>query len=259
MPAKPPPSPAAILSRAGDLFRIRRILVGVSCGKDATATLDLCCQHFGPENVVAYFQYLVPDLSFQSSYLAYLERRYSPLEIIRLPHWLLSSLYRSSTFREPTAASAACSPVRIRDVSAYLLKLTGIRWMATGEKACDSVERNAQIRHCDAIDPKRRRIYPIAYLSDGAVFSYLRSRHIALPPEYGSLGLSRSFGSLWYREIAPIREKAPADYAKLLRHFPMLETQIVRYEMRAERQAVREKESAKESAKESEKTAAAAT
>ena len=183
-PQQPSQSPAAILSRAGDLFRIRRIIVGVSCGKDATATLDLCCRHFGPENVAAYFQYIAPGLSFQDSYLAYLERRYPPLSIIRLPHWLLAQAYRTSTFREPTAAASACSPVRIRDVSAYLRKLTGIQWFATGEKACDSVERNAQIRNCQAIDPKRKRVYPIAFLSDGAVFSYLKARRIALPPEY---------------------------------------------------------------------------
>lgn len=234
-------APRDILARATRLHTLSRIIVGVSCGKDATATLDLCAEHFPPHSIYAYFQYIVPGLSFQDSYLAYLERRYADAlaaPIIRLPHWTLSHLYRAFAFRERTLSGVVCPPVRIRDVFAYLRRETGADWIATGEKCCDSLERNAQIRHCQAIDATRRKLYPIAFLSQGAVFSYLRSRNIALPPEYGTLGSGRSFGSLWYREVAPIRERYPADYAKILRYFPLLEGQIVRREaaMKKEKQ-----------------------
>ena len=244
---KPAPHPLDVLRRAAETHHVRRIIVGTSCGKDSQVCLSLCIDRFGVENVAPFFMFTVEGLSFQDSYLSYIERRHAlPFPIIRIPHWCLSGLFRGHSFRHPTQQSAGVAKVTIRDAERYAqLKVVeqrgqkwsadspdieGRPWFATGEKAIDSVERNAQIRHCDGINADRRRVYPLAYWNHAAVFNYLKTKGIALPPDYAA-GAVTSFGGLWNRELEPIRRNYPADYAKIVKMFPLVEAQRVRAEM----------------------------
>lgn len=241
-PNQPPsrqPHPLDVLRRAvAPPHSISRVIVGVSTGKDSLAVLDLCCKFFGPENVRPYFMFLVPDLRFQSDYLSYLERRYS-LQILRIPHWGLSDLFRANTFRFYNTRSTSLRRLRARDIDAYLRKQTGIDWIATGEKACDSVERNAMIRRVSGIDTKRRRLFPLAFWQQATVYNHLKENSIALPPEY-SLSTaafdskrrnSMSFGNLWHKSIAWIKSRYPDDYQKIVRQFPLIEVQFLRQQI----------------------------
>lgn len=234
-----PLPPLAVVERAKSEFKIDSVIVGVSCGKDSIATLDLCATHFS--RIAAYFLYLVPGLSFQERYLSYLERRYS-IQIIRLPHFGLASLLRSATFRYPRLDALAAANLKPRHIDAHLRKLTGYEWIATGEKAIDSVERNAMIRQARGISVTRHRLFPLAYWSHSTVYNHLKSRQIALSPEYSQSGTfhnMRSFGSLWFRDVAWIEQKHPTDFAKIVEMFPFVPGQLVRYQER-ERRALEE-------------------
>jgi phosphoadenosine phosphosulfate reductase len=219
-----------VIQRAKSLG-IRRVIVSVSTGKDAAATLDLCVQHF--DEVQAFFMYLVPDLSFQERYLAYHERRYG-LKILRIPHWMLAAMFREGSFRHPTGKSRKVRNVKIRDIDAFVRKKTGLTWIASGERCADSLERNAQIKQAKGIHFQRHRFWPIGFWPTAAVYSYLRNRGIALAPEYGALPFS--FGSLWFRELKPIQERFPEDFAKICRYFPLVPAQMKRYEERERRE-----------------------
>lgn len=225
-PKQPPPHPLDVIRRARDEHGIRRVVVGVSGGKDSVACLSLCHEHF--DEVQAYFLYFVPGLDFQEDYLRYIERRFAPLSIIRLPHWSLSYWFQDSLFRHPTAAKKT-KLVKIRDIEEYLRQKTGIDWTSSGEKALDSVERNAILRRANGIDPARRKFWPLCYWNHAAVFNYLKLQGIALAPEYSSAGSPRSFGSLWAKDIAFIKEKFPADFAKIKKMFPLIESQLIRH------------------------------
>jgi phosphoadenosine phosphosulfate reductase len=242
-----PPPPLAVIQRAKSEFGVRSVIVGISGGKDSLATLSLCAEHFSIENVRGYFMYLCPGLSFQENYLAYLERRFAPLRIHRIPHFGLAQLFRSGTFRYLRNDAIAVPALKPRHYDAYLRKLTGLHWIATGEKAIDSVERNAMIRHAGGIDPKRGRIWPLAYWSHSTVYNYLKTRQIPLPPEYslnvgnqtgGRRGAQgHSFGNLWYQSVVWIRDKYPDDYEKIVRSFPFLPGQVLRWQERERRAA----------------------
>jgi phosphoadenosine phosphosulfate reductase len=223
-------SPTEIIERAASQFGVRRVLVGISGGKDSIATLDLCSRHMA--EVRGYFMYLVPGLSFQERYLTYIERKYG-IEIIRLPHWGLSGIFRAASFRHPSQRSRSVKVVKAKDVDCYLRQQTGIQWIATGEKAIDSIERNAQIRRCRGINVQRRRIYPLAFWNHAAVYNYLKFRQVLMPPDYKIKADGSSFGSLWARDLIPIRENFPEDYKKILQFFPLAEAQVKRYEFRA--------------------------
>lgn len=257
MPAAPAkskqPPPLGVIERAKSLG-IDQVIVGVSCGKDSIATLDLCHKHLS--RVAAYFLYLVPGLSFQERYLSYLERRYAPLQILRLPHWSLSRLFRGNTFRFVHRGSYKTRILHARDTDAYLRQQTGIDWIATGEKACDSVERNAMIRRVDGVDTRRRRFWPLAYWQQASTYNHLKTNAIALPPDYSLSAASFqpssscSFGDLWYRDIAWVKERYPADFAKIVELFPLLPAQLIRYAEREKREQ-REKQEKENGQKES--------
>ena len=221
---------------------IDTIAVGVSCGIDSVATLDLCVSHFA--NVRPYFMYVVPGISFQERYLAYLERRFN-VKIERVPHWMLARVLSDGVLRYKTIASASLRKCRPAHFFAWIRQRLNCQWVATGEKAADSLERNTQLVQGGGVQATRLRLYPLAWWSTADVQSYLASKHVMMPPDYRlnamlpeSLRNSRgsSFGGLInMREILPIAENYPEDYARIRKMFPLIDGQLVRWKMLNER------------------------
>lgn len=232
MAAEAIPTPA-ILTRARDEFGVQSVICGFSGGKDAAVTLDICHRFF--PRVEAYFLYLIPGLEFQESYLRFFERRYS-LTIHRLPSPVIAAWMREGGYRLPSTLAENTRRIKRIDIENSLRLKTGIEWFATGEKAIDSIERNAMIRNVRGLDPKRRQIWPVAYWNDAAVFSHLKTNNIPLPPDYrfsaGENYKPRSFGSMGPTELTYIREHFPADYQKIIAMFPLLEANLLNTEAR---------------------------
>ena len=235
------PPPFSVANRLRDEYGIQRVIVACSGGKDSIAALSVCREYFA--DVRAFFMYLVPDLGFQERYLAYIERRFELPPILRVPNApLLAQFFRRPRFRHPTEASVKAPRIQYREVYAYVRKKINEQaaigqggeggpggagqepflWIATGERAVESVQRNAMIRQCNAISDKRQVFFPLGYWNTSMVFSRLKTERVALAPEYGVLGHSHSFGSLFEDEIEAIRQTWPEDYAKILRQFPLL-------------------------------------
>jgi phosphoadenosine phosphosulfate reductase len=220
--------PYDVIERAKHEYGIREVIVSFSGGRDSLVTLDLCCQHF--ERVTGFFMYLVRGLGFQERYLSFCERRYG-VAIHRVPHWALSDMYRGSALRHPTVRSRRVRRLTLQHVDTYVRKLTGMEWIACGEKAQDSLERNAQIRRYNGVNPVRRRFYPIGFWPHNLVSSYIEHHHLPLSGEYGA-GLPFSFGRLWHEELLAIRQHYPEDYERICQAFPLVPAQVMRYEFR---------------------------
>ena len=102
------------------------VLVGFSGGKDSVATLDLCVRHFA--RVVPFFMYLVPGLSFQEAQIRWYERRYG-LEVLRVPHPMLSTWLRFGVYRKP---HYDWPEISFNDVYHYVRLQAGCWWMPEG-------------------------------------------------------------------------------------------------------------------------------
>lgn len=224
------PHPLDVIRRA-KAQGIEKVICAVSGGKDSVANLALCCEHFGAENVRAYMMFFVAGLSFQEKYLRYLEGRFG-VPILRLPHWGLTRLFRQAALRHPTPDAKQPRTTRIRDIENFVRVKTGVHWVATGERYRDSIQRQAQIKNCQGINPTRGRLYPVGYWTTAAVFNYLKSHQIALPGDYTAMRTDKSFGSLWAEQLIGIRDRYPDDWLKIKAMFPFVEAQIVRFELR---------------------------
>ena len=192
-----------------------RVLVGISGGKDSAVALDLCCQFF--PKVVGFFLYIVKGLSFQERILQYYERRYG-IEILRLPHFMLSDFLRYGSYRLPDLEVPTVSTKETYD---YVREKTGIYWIACGERISDSIIRRAMIRSTGTIDEKRGRIYPVAYWNKKTIVDYISKKHLKLGEDSSVLGFS--FRSLDPIELQAVYDHYPADYQRIMDWFPLVE------------------------------------
>lgn len=200
----------------------REVIVGFSGGKDSIVTLDLCFKYF--DRVVPFFMWISPNLDFQEEFLRKYERRYKT-EIVRLPHFEVSDFMRYGTFREPDPDT---SSIDINDIYAYMRNLTGIEWIAAGERIADSIVRRAMIKNSGSTDGKRRRFYPLAHWRKNDVMQYIKKKRLYLPRDSRELGFS--FRSLAGCELAQIKKLYPNDYKRILRLYPLADAGVKRFE-----------------------------
>lgn len=202
------------------------ILVAFSGGKDSIATLDLCMKRFG--RVEAFFMFLVEGLRCEESMLRHALRRYPGLVLHRVPHWELSAYMKANVFE--------CNPRHLpvkkfvqADVERFLRDKTGIDWFAWGEKAKDSIVRNAKLKNIGGFSAKFHRVYPIYTWKDPDIYGYLRSKKLPIPRLIGGRKFSGAV-SLYPPVLLNIREQYPDDYEKICRKFPGAEAAVFRYE-----------------------------
>jgi phosphoadenosine phosphosulfate reductase len=201
------------------------VIVYFSSGKDSLVLLDLCHKKF--KRVSVWFFYLIKDLEFQENYLRFIEKKYG-LEINRIPHWNLSRVLAKSVYRPVDNVSKTISRLSINDIDFYTRDISGFEWIASGEKAGDSIVRYAMLKKCKGIDEKRKRFFPLTIWNDAAIWRYIKTEHIPLPPDYRMFG--RSFGRMWEDELSAIKKNYPNDYLKILEVFPYAESAIKRKE-----------------------------
>ncbi len=201
----------------------REVIVGFSGGKDSIVTLDLCFKYF--DRVVPFFMWVSPNLGFQEDFLKKYERRYKT-EIIRLPHFEVSEFMKYGTFRNP---DPNVSIISINDVYAYLRELTGIEWIAAGERMTDSLWRRGMIHSSGSTDAKRRRFYPLAHWKKNDVLHYIKQKRLHLPKSSRELGFS--FRGLAGCELIKIKELYPEDYARILKLYPLAGAGVKRFEI----------------------------
>lgn len=214
------------------------IVCAVSGGKDSLAVLDLCHRAFPTSEgctVHGFFLWLVEGLECEERFLRAAESRYG-MVIHRLPSPTRAFFLRNSvlTKRRTDIEGSIRRDLRWGDIEAIMRSRTGADWFAYGHRITDSLQRRAMIQSSGGILEKPRRIYPIWDWKPRDVFGYLRARNIVIPPMFGSMRHKTAGVSPTDPEaMLFLKQNWPADYEKLVRVFPGIETLIYRDELRA--------------------------
>jgi 3'-phosphoadenosine 5'-phosphosulfate sulfotransferase (PAPS reductase)/FAD synthetase len=223
----------------------KEVILGLSGGKDSVACLDLC--HRYGIKVRPYFLYIVRGMAVWEEYVEQLAKAYDLGPVLYLPTPDRIYYYKYGHYCAPTPSLKL---IDFRDVWEAARQHFGVRWLATGEKKIDSLERRAQLVSWGSVQPARYRAFPVAEWNHQQVKEYITARGVPLNPQYHIFG--RSLRSPFEADtILTLREHFPDDYAKLCRDFPFANAAAVRAESRGHRalplqdnQAQRDQESA---------------
>ncbi|WP_417459091.1 phosphoadenosine phosphosulfate reductase family protein [Kordiimonas sp.] len=246
----PPKKDLHVVMRRAKDAGVKEVIVAFSCGKDALATLDICHEHF--DRVEAFFMYLVKGISFQVRTIDQVERRYG-IKVLQIPHWGKSKMYRNASYRSDTRRSTSVPSLTHADVERFVRAKFGIEWIATGEMACESLQRNAQFKQTQGFNTKSKRLHPLAWWRPQDVQSYLSYRRIPLPSDYfdklmpyGGRGQVRSWGSLHAEPMARMRDLYPEDFEKVCKEFPLARAQAIRFDIKRKKEAITESRAAED-------------
>lgn len=213
----------------------RPVLLAFSRGKDSIAAW-LALREAGVE-VVAYHMFQVPGLRFVDESLDYF-RGWFGQAIHDIPHPSLYRWLNAATFQAPERLSVieACQlpEPSYGQVIGFLLDDLGLprdTWVCDGVRASDSpVRRMSIIRH-GPVKPKSRKVCAVWDWQVAEVRAAIAAAGVDLPVDYEWFG--RSFDGLDARFTGPLRDHAPADFARLLEWFPLADIDLFRREVMA--------------------------
>lgn len=207
------------------------ILLSFSCGKDSIAAWLQLRDHF---RIIPFYMYLVPDLAFVDDSLLYYEDFFEE-HIIRVPHPSLYRWINNHTFQSfehlPIIYAAKLPDFTYDNLSEWIGKEHDLLdiWTASGVRAADSPNRRSSINKNSPITWSRQYFYPIWDMKIAELEALLERHRILLPIDYKLFG--RSFDGIDHRFIHIIKKKLPDDYQKILNWFPMIELELMRYEL----------------------------
>ena len=211
-----------------------RVLLSFSAGKDSLAAW-LHLLEDGRYEVVPYFLYWLPGLSWVADMLAYYEEFFG-CRIVRLPHPYLYEMLDKAAFQPPqrVAALNALDLWRfdfadIDDIVAYGAGLDA-PFCAIGMRAADNLERRRMILQQGSLGIKRRRyFYPIWDWKTADVIAVIQRHGVKISPEYQFWGHTPV--SLNYDYMRALKDAKPDDYELVRQWFPLIDLQLFRYEV----------------------------
>lgn len=230
----------ALLAGKALLQRVREIggdkmLFSFSMGKDSLAAW-LWLRDEAPElELIPYFLYWCPGLSFVENNLAYYEELLGR-HILRVPHPLFYRMLRSLAYQPPERVGRILAldlpDFDYADIDNLLAQDCGLSadvFCVVGMRAADNLQRLRLIRQMGPLGFRRRRYYyPIWDWKIGQVADAIIGHDVALPAEYWRWG--RTLTAFDYQYLKPLKETYPQDYERILFWFPLLEAEMFRYE-----------------------------
>jgi len=199
---------------------------------------SLCCwlrlRAAGIE-IIPYFLYTVPGLSYDDEMLAYYERFFNT-PIIRLPHHVTYNLLRCGTWQTLDGAAsiyrANLPRYDFKDVENHLAGEFGLPdsyLCSVGMKAADNAQRFHTIRQRGTIGRVRHYYYTIWDWNTAQVKEYLAGNGVKLSKSYLYFGSTGD--GIDYRFLRFLKDKLPQDYQRVLDVFPLAELELFRYEV----------------------------
>jgi hypothetical protein len=207
------------------------VLLSFSGGKDAWGTWIAIRDHF---TLTPFYYYIVPGIEIIDEYLAECEKRIG--RIRQYPHPMTYSMLNGCSFQSPARICALelmdlptfdkdaihrCveNDAGLPDFSAYT---------AIGTRAADSIMRGSAFKKHGPVNDKRKTFSPVWDWNKERLLAELKRNGVKLSREYTFFGRTMDGPVLLY--TWGLKKYAPRDYARLLEWFPLLESEVWRYE-----------------------------
>lgn len=156
--------------------RTDSVILFYSGGKDSIVLLHMLSSVF--KRVYCVFMYFVEDLEHQQPLLIY-PNRYPNVELIQLPHWMISHYYKNAYYRFHRPDEKV-PLLNLGDIEQQARIKTGARWVVNGAKQSDGLNRNLMLGTLkfNCINEKSARIYPLALWKKADVVAYMKANGI---------------------------------------------------------------------------------
>lgn len=188
-------------------------IVFYSGGKDSLVVMDLATKIF--KNVTGVYMYFVPGMSIIENQLDYAMQRWG-VNIIQVPHWALLRCLKHGFYCLPKIKNLDLPDIKVKDIYYYVMKFTGINYIATGAKMADSVWRKQNI---NATKNYSFLLTPLKNWNKFDVLYYLKTNNIPVPDSEGGnatgVDLTNKF-LLW------LYDKHPDDFKIMSKWFPFI-------------------------------------
>lgn len=224
-----------LLSAVVDAQGHNRLLLSFSCGKDSLA-MWLWLRETKQVEIIPYFLYWIPGLSFVEESLAYYED-YFEQRITRLPHPLFYDMLTTFAYQPPqrvhTIAGLELPRFDFADIDTILAEENGLGndwYCAIGFRSKDGLDRRNMIQQMGVAGVKKRHFYYPVWDWDVNQVAEIINRHgVKLPDDYRYWG--RTLAAYDYQYISLMRKHFPDDYIRILDWFPLIEAEFFRYEV----------------------------
>ncbi len=202
-----------------------RVLVSFSGGKDSSVCLDLALRS-GFTEVVPFFMYLVPGLSFIDQRLEEAERRFG-VKVIHVPHWANYAYIKEELFCTRPYHLDDLPEVKLPELYSMLHLQTGINLIINGGKKSDGLWRK---RFIWSVRNKANIMHPIDDWNKWDVYAYLKARNIPVPQESIDMGAKGAGVDLHPDSLLWIYDNHPDDFRKIERVYPYVRAAVYRRE-----------------------------
>lgn len=226
-----PLSSADLIQRVKEISG-ETILLSFSGGKDSIAMWLYLREHF---DVLPYFLYWVPGLSFVEESMEYYEEFFGQ-EIVRLPHPLFYKMLREYAYQPPEnvapLASLQLTDFEFADIDDILVNEYALdpgTFTAIGMRVKDNIDRRNMITQKGTLGTGKRRYYYAIWDWDvNQVGQIILDHGVKLSKEYKYWG--RTLAAFDYQYLKPLAVNFPDDFKRIQEWFPLIDLELFRYE-----------------------------
>ena len=209
-------------------------LIGFSRGKDSIASFLKLKRYF--HTIQPYYLSMIPELmSFEIESLKYYEEIFeTKIEIMLSPSFfrMINKYILQVPDRLPIIDAHDVKNYdyqKIQDIVKQKFNLPKETFTGIGVTQYDSFRRQSAIRKNGGLNLNKKEFFPIFDMKKSEIYAYIDENKILYPQDYNLYG--KSFDGFDYRFLKPLKENYPEDYEKIKFWFPLIDLEIMRYEL----------------------------
>ena len=205
------------------------VLFYSSGGKDSIALLDMVSPLFN--KVILVYMYLIKDLDHINIYLDWAKKKFRNVEVMQVPHFVLSTINTFGFFCEPDEAE---KEKKESDIIKGIVEKTGVPFVIHGMKGVDGYMKRMRLKKFAKdnngmfISPINV-VYPLALWTNKEVLRYIQAKNLIKPMTYGYQSICYGL-SFDYEVLIYLKNNFNADYKKMMEAFPYFEHVMYDYQ-----------------------------